>query len=405
MTEPRTGIRHFRLDPALAAPLRRGLHEVAVQTIEAITAEVPAYTEAFAGELGAKIEKAVRAALGTFLELVSRAPGPDTGSPLTPALEAAYALGRGEARSGRSLDALLAAYRVGARVAWRELAKISVRTGQEPSTIADFAELVFAYIDELSAASVAGHAAELASSGRVRLRHLERLAQALAAGEPLHVVAPAAERADWTPPQTLTAVLLPERAARSVTDLLDERTLLLAEAGPDAPETSLLLVPDAHGSGRGHLLRVVRGRPAVVGPARPWLSARSSLERALRARHLAGPAPGTVVDTEDHLVALVVGADPQALADLRAKALAPLAGEKAATAAKLVETLRSWLLHQGRREEVAAELFVHPQTVRYRLTRLRELYGDRLRDPDWLLALTVVLAVPRPEGRATAVTE
>jgi DNA-binding PucR family transcriptional regulator len=112
-----------------------------------------------------------------------------------------------------------------------------------------------------------------------------------------------------------------------------------------------------------------------------------------------------VVDTEDHLVALVVGADPQALADLRAKALAPLAGEKAATAAKLVETLRSWLLHQGRREEVAAELFVHPQTVRYRLTRLRELYGDRLRDPDWLLALTVVLAVPRPEGRATAVTE
>ena len=42
---------------------------------------------------------------------------------------------------------------------------------------------------------------------------------------------------------------------------------------------------------------------------------------------------------------------------------------------------------------MAAELFVHPQTVRYRMTRLRELYGDRLRDPDWLALLTVALAV------------
>jgi DNA-binding PucR family transcriptional regulator len=99
-----------------------------------------------------------------------------------------------------------------------------------------------------------------------------------------------------------------------------------------------------------------------------------------------------VVDTEDHLVALVVNADPQALADLRDKALAPLAGERGATAAKLAETLRGWLLHQGRRDEVAAALFIHPQTVRYRMTRVRELYGDRLRDPHWLLLLTVALA-------------
>jgi len=403
VTEPRTSLRQFRLDPGLVMPLRRGLPEVAVQAIEAITAEVPAYSEAFAGELGSKIEKAVRAALATFLELATRSPGPDADSPLEPALEAAYALGRGEARSGRSLDALLAAYRVGARVAWRELAAISVRHGQQAPTIASFAELVFAYIDELSAASVAGHADELATSGRVRLRHLERLAQALVAGEPQHVVLPTAERADWPPPQTLTAVLLPERAARSAADLLDGRTLHLAEADPEVPETSLLLVPDAHGPGRGRLIRLLRGHPAVVGPARPWLEAHISLRRALRTLAIAGPpAAATVVDTEDHLVDLVVTADPQALADLRARVLAPLAGERDAAAAKLVETLRGWLLHQGRREDVAAQLFVHPQTVRYRMTRLRELYGDRLRDPQWLLALTVALAVPPPGADGAA---
>jgi hypothetical protein len=394
VSEPATDIRSFRLPAALVDPLHRGLPDVAVHTIGAITAEVPAYTEAFAGELGDKIENAVRMALTTFLELVSRDAGSDADSPLAPALEGAYALGRGEARSGRSLDALLAAYRVGARVTWREFAAISVRAGQEASMIARFAELMFAYIDELSAASVAGHADELATSGRVRLRHLERLAQALVAGDADHVVEAAAERAGWPPPQTLTAVLVPERTADSALDVLDPRTLRLADAGAEVPETSVLLVPDTHGPNRPHLIRLLRGHRAVVGPPRPWLRAADSLGRAIRAGRLATPPAGNdVVDTEDHLVALVVTADRQALADLRAQALAPLAGEREPAATKLADTLRSWLLHQGRRDAVADELFIHPQTVRYRMARLRELYGDRLRDPDWLLTLTIALSV------------
>ncbi|HET6533076.1 MAG TPA: helix-turn-helix domain-containing protein [Actinoplanes sp.] len=398
MSDTSRDIRSFRLPPAVVAPLREGLPEVAVQTIEAITAEVPAYTEAFAGELGAKIEIAVRAALSTFLELVSRSAGSDADSPLAAALAGAYALGRGEARSGRSLDALLAAYRVGARVAWRELAAISVQAQQGASMIARFAELVFAYIDELSAASVAGHAAELASSGRAHQRHLDRLAQALVAGETEHAVIAAAQRAEWAPPQTLTAVLVPERTARSAADVLDPRTLLVAEAGPAAPEMSALLVPDAHGAHRGGLMHLVRGQGAVVGPPRPWLGVGTSIDRAIRVLQIAAPrAAGAAVDTEDHLVTLVVTADAGALADLRVKVLAPLAGEREPAATKLADTLRSWLSHQGRRDDVAADLFIHPQTVRYRMTRLRDLYGDRLRDPEWLRALTIALTVP---GRA-----
>jgi DNA-binding PucR family transcriptional regulator len=52
----------------------------------------------------------------------------------------------------------------------------------------------------------------------------------------------------------------------------------------------------------------------------------------------------------------------------------------------------SWLLHQGRRDDVAADLMVHPQTVRYRMTQVRELYGDRLRDPAVVLELIVALS-------------
>ncbi|PRC54945.1 transcriptional regulator, partial [Mycobacterium sp. ITM-2017-0098] len=85
---------------------------------------------------------------------------------------------------------------------------------------------------------------------------------------------------------------------------------------------------------------------------------------------------------------LVVRADSEALADLRARALTPLTGLAAAPAARLADTLRSWLLHHGRRDEIAAELFVSPSTVRYRLRQLRDLYGDRLQDPRSIAELT-----------------
>ena len=85
-------------------------------------------------------------------------------------------------------------------------------------------------------------------------------------------------------------------------------------------------------------------------------------------------------------------ADESALADLRARVLAPLEGLRPGTAEKLADTLRAWLLHQGRRDDIAAALFVHPQTVRYRMGQLRDLYGDNLDDPDTVLALTLALA-------------
>ena len=139
----------------------------------------PATPDAFSGPMGETIRNAVQLALGGFLSLASGRRGADPRTPAAPAVEGAYQLGRGEARSGRSMDALLAAYRIGARVSWREMSTTAVRNGLDAETLAGFAELVFAYIDELSAASVAGHTDELDTTGRVRQRLLERLAHHL----------------------------------------------------------------------------------------------------------------------------------------------------------------------------------------------------------------------------------
>ena len=405
------GAAALRIDDAVIRVLRDRLPDVATATVEAVTREVPGYTGALSGSMGANIEAAVQMALAGFLKLAGGSLGSDPGTPLGPTREGAYALGRGEARSGRSMDALLAAYRVGARVAWRELSSSASEAGVDAGTMAQFAELVFAYIDELSAASVAGHTDELSTSGRVRERYRERLGQHLLAGAGDETLVAAAERATWSPPATLTAVLLPSAQVRAVLASLSADTLQVGEDHPGlsgeavGPPYSLLLVPDVGGPGRRHLLRVLDGRRAVVGPPRPWTRARPSYDRAVRTAllpavaHADGP-----VDTEDHLAELVVTADGDALADLRARALAPLAGLRPATRERLAETLSAWLLLQGRRDAVAAHLHVHAQTVRYRMGQLREAYGDRLDDPGVVLDLLVALH-PDPAAAVGAVPD
>ena len=385
------------LPAAVADAIRADLQSVAEATVAAIIVEVPSYADAFGGEMGRTIETAVQLALGGFLELATATGGADASTPIGPALEGAYALGRGEARSGRTMDALLGAYRVGARVSWRHMSATAVAAGLTVAQLARFAELVFAYIDQLSASSVAGHSDELATTGRVRQRHLERLANLLLLGGSPQELTVAAERADWTPPRTLTAVILPEAKVRGAMVSLDGRTLQCTDEVPDPGalgELVVLLVPDAEARSRAALTRTLDGRDAVVGPPRPWAEVHASYGRALRALRLGFTPDGSAaLDTEERLADLVLRADDAALADLRARVLAPLAELSPSARDKLTETLRSWLLHQGRRDQIAAELFVHPQTVRYRMQQLRELYGARLEDPRTVLDLTVALGV------------
>jgi hypothetical protein len=386
----RTGPAHavVRLDEDVVRLMRAELAEVADRAVAAIIDEVPSYTGELSGAMGETIRTAVQLALGGFLTLATRE---ESGTPMAPALEGAYRLGRGEARSGRSMEALLAAYRIGARVSWRDLSRTAVDAGVEAEQLSRFAELVFAYIDELSAASAAGHTDELESTGRVRQRNLDRLARALVGGAAADAVVAAAERADWEPPVALSAVLLPESQVSQGVTVLDPRTLHPTEDVAGVPEgLALLLVPSTGTpAARAGLLQALRGTTAVVGPTVPWLEAARSHARAARAVTI---GLEDLVDTDAHLGALLLAADPETRADLRARVLAPLAASRPSTADKLAETLRAWVLHQGRRDAVAEELFVHPQTVRYRVGQLRELYGDRLEDPQFVLEVTLALA-------------
>ena len=381
------------LSPAIVAELEEILPSVGESVVNAVIGQVPSYQDAWAdAKMAGIIQTAVQVALSGFL--AAAAGGADDLASATPgAVQGAFGLGGGEARSGRSTEALLAAYRVGARTAWRELSAGALAAGLEPEALVEFAALVFAWIDEISDASVAGHAAEVASSGRARQRLLARLGQHLVEGATAEVIDDAAADAEWTHPDTLTAALVPSAQLAAVLSSIPQATLELEEQ-PELPGVAVLLVPDIEGHRRSALIAAAAGRGASIGPAKPWRDVRVSYLRAVRAHHA-----GLTGDTDQHLVALVLGADPEALADLRRRVLEPLDGIRANSREKLIETLRSWLAHQGRREDIAADLFIHPQTVRYRVAQLREAYGDHLDDPHWVLALTLALAnAPEPLG-------
>lgn len=385
------------LPVSVVSALRAMVPRVASRAEEALAAEIGAFASGTrVGEGSVGVEQAIGVALTGLLRLTEQPASEGAATPGAGTLDAAYAFGQFEAQHGRTVEALLAAYRVGARVAWRDFSAEMVTRQVAAGTIAQVAELVFAYIDHLSAASIAGHADELASKSRERQQNLERLTRQLLSGAPIIELVALAEAAEWHPPDFLIAVVLPAAQVRPALQRLDHRTLIaIADLAPNAPDHgAALLVPDS-GDSRPSMIRSLGGIDAVVGPSRPWTEVHTSYARASRALALL-TRTSTVIDTDELLVELVVHADPDALHDLRSRALAPLAHLRPTVADRLAATLRSWLIHQGRRDDVAADLNVHAQTVRYRMGQIRELFGAQLDSPRSTAELFIALSTSAP---------
>ncbi|MGZ4202475.1 MAG: hypothetical protein ACXVRH_10500, partial [Thermoleophilaceae bacterium] len=191
------------LPPDLADTLRPALAGLADQIVAAVGEGVPAYRGQLRGRYGRNIRAGVEQALGGFVELVASGARAEL-----PGRSVYVALGAGELREGRSLESLLAAYRLGARVAWRGLIDAGEAAALPPATMYRMAEALFAYIDELSAASAEGHAQEQsrrAGEREARRRGLlERLLEPPAPAS--EEVAEMASAAEWSPPARVAAL-------------------------------------------------------------------------------------------------------------------------------------------------------------------------------------------------------
>ena len=87
----------------------------------------------------------------------------------------------------------------------------------------------------------------------------------------------------------------------------------------------------------------------------------------------------------------MLGGDQRAAARLRAAVYAPLA----AAPSPLLATMEAYLATGGALEPTARNLFVHPNTVRYRLHRIADLTGRDPWDPRDLLVLQTAVILGR----------
>lgn len=301
-------------------------------------------------------------------------------------------IGAVEWRNGHEVTSLIAAYQTGAGAAWRHVAAAALEVGVSARVLTVLAESVFVFVDHLSSASTRGYLREQANAAVSRERLREELAEMLLSGQATRALLRArAQQAGWPLPREAAFVFLDgERAGPAEPPVrLMASWLPLRRAGV----VGAIIPGRSTHERRDRLVAALAGAGAVVGrtvPLEELPTTMGAIEVALRL-HRQGVLPQEPVFVQEHLDTLLVHRDERMLTDLRAAVLAPLDGLAPSSRARLLQTLEVWLRHSGARAAVAAELHVHPQTVRYRVDQLRSHFGAVMDDPRSRMRLLLAL--------------
>ncbi|MBO2455879.1 helix-turn-helix domain-containing protein [Actinomadura barringtoniae] len=298
-------------------------------------------------------------------------------------------LGREMARDGQDLDEMHMLMCRTARSAWHSITAIADSLDIERSTLGMIADAQFSYMDAVAALVTQGYETESAGTTEALHRRRTRLLALLLAEPPVpeDVIADAARSAEWRLPRTVAAVTLKPRRMTA-----HHPPALPPDVLADPP---VLVLPDPEGPGRLRILEpLLRNWVVVVGPTVQPTQTVKSLRWAQEALELVGR--GVIAGTEvvrcmDHVPTLAIFRAEELIEHAAAARLAPLRALSPVQAERLSETLLSLLENKFNATEAGNQMHVHPQTVRYRLRRLEQLFGDDLFDPRRSLELEMIL--------------
>ncbi len=370
------------LPPGLPDRLRPFFADITEEVVRAIRTEIPEYARPMDDTYMQGVHLGVDHALQGFLERMAK---PDTD--WEPVKATYQRIGRGEAEEGRSLDSFQSALRLGARVTWRRVNAL-VDEGLLPRhVLGAFGEALFLHLDEMAAATTAGYTeARLHAAGELQQRRA-RLVDLLTADPPAsaEAIADLAHAARWAVPRAVAVVAVDHGQWSGAEPIVPPEFLARFDGQP-----ALLVVPDPEGPGRARAVAgALNGLRAAMGPTVALQEGARSLRWAAEALDLvrrgllAGPeADFGIVRCQDHLSTLLLLRDDALLDAMAERRLRPLAQVRPPQRERLAETLLSWLRSGRGVPEVAARLAVHPQTVRYRMRQLDELFGGLLHDPE-----------------------
>ena len=286
-----------------------------------------------------------------------------------------------------------------------ELVRIAILVAEEdlPSLAVDEAETIalrdslLRYSREVAFAAASVYAAAAETRGAWDARVEAAVVDGIVRGEDFGSLSSRAAALDWDPTAETLVVAgtapagdraeavaavseWAAHAGRAAMSGVHGDRLVLVLGGSEPPG---LEIESLFGEGP-----VVRGRPGAG-----LRDAVASAADALAGLDVAGawPTAPRTIDADDLLTERVLGGDPRAAARLLAAVYGPLA----ASPSPLLTTIEAYLSTGGALEPTARNLFVHPNTVRYRLHRIADLTGRDPWEPRDLLAIQTAVILGR----------
>jgi len=362
------------------------------------------------------IAKACEAGLDLFLA-TAREARPATAEELRRVAQ----LGILQARSSQSVEPILNAYRIAARVAWDAILR-AWRGHPEatPEAIMVTANYVFAALDQVAAEVTKTylHAREQhmqrGTRARARLFHalisdnfdseLELQKQALALNMPIAPTGYVAsvckliignrdgEQGGEALAEVASSLQLPRGAIHHATDPTTLVILWPSESAADAEgahELVMSLQKEAvkrSGTARARVRAGIGGYHAGLrGISGSYLEAQQAIEVGRKLR------PDAVVHRHDELIPqLVLAQNPRLAERFVHHSIGPLLDAKTRNRDQLLDTLQAYLAC-GSVKDAATALKLHRHTVLYRLDKLRDLLGGDLDTPATRLRLQLAL--------------
>jgi hypothetical protein len=305
-------------------------------------------------------------------------------------------MGYGEGIEDNTIDALSGAVHLACRQGWRHLQRAILEAGLSAATLARASEELMAFSEHLVVQARTGHQMAARSRDRDIDHNRRELVEDLLTGRSLESITAHAAGAGWTVPDEVTVLV-------AITENHDH-------AWPtDSPFAGAVLSVARKGEATfivpselaDDFVDACQAEDVVI--ARCWdvdvVDTTHGVRWARRTIELvnAGVLPRTaVVDCSRFYSQLWLHGEPALRRHLAQALLRPLFAESPNSREILSETLLVWLETRESAPAIAAILGVHPQTVRYRWRRINELFGDTLRDPEYVGQLTMVLKSSLP---------
>ncbi|GLZ43669.1 helix-turn-helix domain-containing protein [Actinokineospora sp. NBRC 105648] len=287
-------------------------------------------------------------------------------------LGSARKTGRAQARAGIPLSAVLRAFRISGTFTYEALMERAIPPGViTPEQLLPVSATVWRIIDSYSDAIATAYSEVAADSARYDVKARAALLDALLEGRLTRDTEfdDAARALDLSPEGPFVVIVggtptaLPQDRWRSAWH--GQVGIVVVERSADVRALKEALGSAAGGVGVSPPITGLRRLPAA-------------LRRARIARRCLAPGETGVITFGDRPLTTLIAGAPNLAAELSREVLAGLMTLTPGERDVLVKTLLAWFDESGSAKDAAERLFVHPNTVRYRIRRIQELTG---RDP------------------------